>query len=177
MTTLVYLVSAESRINITGLSCREAAEKLAGKLGKTSITELMSGKRQGANGWHIEKEEQRPIEMTFYPPAPLASGEHNRYSKTGVEYVGTGKRRPHRQPMEIRLTLTPQGVTGKQMCSGDYRKLLDTIAQRDGQEIGEIASRLGWSRQAVQSVAHRAVHSGMIVKTRKSGAFFGKKEN
>ena len=175
MTTLVYLVSAESRINITGLSCREAAEKLAGKLGKTSVTELMSGKRQEAKGWHIEKEKQRPIEMTFYPPDPLASGKPNRYSKTGVEYVGLGKIRPRRKPMDIRLTLTPQGVIDKQMCSGDYRRLLDTIAQKDSQEVGEIASRLGWSRQAVQSVAHRAVHSGMIVKTRKSGAFFGKK--
>ena len=177
MTTLVYLVSAESRINITGLSCREAADKLAGKLGKTSITELMSGKRQEAKGWRIERQEQRPVETTFYPPAVLASGKPNRYSKTGLEYVGTGKSRPHRQPMEIRLSITPQGVTGKYMCKGDYRRLLDTIAQKEGQEVGEIASRLGWSRQTVQSVAHRAIHSGMIAKVRKGNPFFGKKEN
>ena len=113
--------------------------------------------------------------MKKQAPIVPAPGKTSRYSKQGIEYVGTGKIRPRRKPMDIRLTLTPQGVTGKQMCSGDYRKLLDTIAQRDGQEIGEIASRLGWSRQAVQSVAHRAVHSGLIIKTRKSGAFFGKK--
>lgn len=103
------------------------------------------------------------------------AGKPSRYSKAGIEYVGTGKIRPHRQPMEIRLTLTPQGVVDKQMCTGDYRKLLDTIAQKENQEVGDIASRLGWSRQAVQAVAHRAVHSGLIIKTRKSGAFFGKK--
>lgn len=177
MSSLVYLVSAESQINITGLSCREAAEKLAGRMGKTSITELMSGKRQEAKGWRIERQEQRPVEVMFYPPAMPASGKPSRYSKRGVEYVGTGKSRPHRQPMDIRLSLTPQGVTGKYMCKGDYRRLLDTVAQREGQEVGEIASRLGWSRQTVQSVAHRAIHAGMIVKARKGNPFFGKKGN
>lgn len=176
MSTLTFIVSSSSKIDITGLSCREAAEKLAGKLGKTSITELMSGKRSEAKGWHIEKEEPRPVEMTFYPPATLPRGNPSRYNKAGVEYVGTGKIRPHRQPMEIRLSLTPQGVAGKYMCKGDYRRLLDTIAQKEGQEVGEIASRLGWSRQAVQAVAHRAIHSGMIAKTRKGNPFFGKKE-
>ena len=102
-------------------------------------------------------------------------GKTSRYNKQGVEYVGTGKIRPRRKPMDIRLTLTPQGVVDKQMCTGDYRRLLDVVAQKDSQEVSEIAFRLGWSRQAVQAVAHRAVHSGMIVKTRKSGAFFGKK--
>ena len=102
-------------------------------------------------------------------------GKTSRYNKQGVEYVGTGKIRPRRKPMDIRLTLTQQGVIDKQMCSGDYRRLLDTVAQKESQEVGELASRLGWSRQAVQSVAHRAVHSGLIIKTRKSGAFFGAK--
>lgn len=113
--------------------------------------------------------------MKKQTPIVPEAGMPSRYNKHGVEYVGTGKSRPHRQPMEIRLSLTPQGVAGKYMCKGDYRRLLDVIAQKEGQEIGEIAARLGWSRQTVQLVAHRAIHSGMIAKTRKGNPFFGKK--
>lgn len=183
MSTFTYIVSAGSRIDITGLSCRQAADKLAGRLGKTSITELMSGKRQEAKGWHIEMIDAKPAEAMYKKAGNIKREvEHkgeiiqvHRANKQGIDFVGTGTVRK-RNPMQIRVTLTPAGVNGKFSARGDWRKMLDAIGQRPAQEYSEIAQRLGWSRDAVQMLCNKAAAQGWLTKEKKSGAIFGKKE-
>lgn len=185
MPTITYIVSAGSRIEITGLSCRQAAYKLAGRLGKTSITELMSGKRQEAKGWRIETIEAKPADDATKQLKKAGNikreveykGEItqvHRANKQGINFVGTGTIRK-RNPMQIRVTLTPAGADGKFSARGDWRKMLDIIGQRPAQEYSEIAQRLGWSRDAVQMLCNKAAAQGWLTKDKKSGAIFGKK--
>lgn len=186
MPTITHLVSGTTKVDITGLSCRQAADKLAGRLGKTSITELMSGKRQEAKGWHIETVEAKPADHATKQLKKtgniLREVEHkgeiiqvHRANKQGINFVGTGTIRK-RNPMQIRVTLTPAGANGKFTARGDWRKMLDIIGQRPAQEYSEIAQRLGWSRDAVQMLCNKAAAQGWLTKNKKSGAIFGKKE-
>lgn len=169
-----FLISAESRIDITNLSARAAAAIVAGKLGKTSLTELLSGKRAESKGWSIshEEEKQAPIEHVI---SPNVQDTIKRANKLGVNSVGKKGIR-QRNPMKINCLPTAAFQSARYMATKDYRKFLDVIAMRPGAEYGEIGQTLQWSRDAVASYAARARRLGVITMERHSGAIYGRKE-
>lgn len=169
-----FLVSDSSRIDITGLSTREAAALVAGRLGKTSLTELMSGKRVESKGWRISREEEKqiPIERVF---SPSLQDTVKRANKIGINSIGKKGIR-QRNPMKINCLPTAAFNSARYMATKDYRRFLDAIAMRPGAEYSEIASRLNWSRDAVATYAARAKRLGVITMERHSGAIYGRKE-
>ena len=169
-----YLISADSRIDITGLSTREAASLVAGRLGKTSLTEILSGKRAEAKGWRISREEEKkePVERVF---SPSVQDTIKRANKLGINSIGKQGIR-QRNPMRINCLPTAAFASARYMATKDYRRFLDVIAMRPGAEYSEIASRLNWSRDAVATYAARAKRLGVITTERNSGAIYGRKE-
>ena len=170
-----FLISADSRIDITGLSTREAAALVAGNLGKTSLTELMSGKRAESKGWHVSKEEEAKQE----PASPVINSQLQdtikRANKLGINSIGKKGIR-QRNPMRINCLPTAAFASARYMATKDYRRFLDVIAMRPGAEYSEIGQVLRWSRDAVASYAARAKRLGVITMERHSGAIYGRKE-
>ena len=170
-----FLVSSSNRIDITGLSTREAAALVAGRLGKTSLTELISGKRAESKGWSISREEEKkePIKHEINPQLHETI---KRANKLGINSIGKKGIR-QRNPMKINCLPTAAFNSARYMATKDYRRFLDVIAMRPGAEYSEIGKVLQWSRDTVASYAARAKRLGVITMERHSGAIYGRTES
>lgn len=138
--------SAGFCVPVEGMSIRQIAalDGVKGSIGKTSITELVSGKREESKGWKIVDVPEKPIQK-----APEQSEKIARANRYGVEYCGQGKQR-QRLPMVCKCTITAAGKAWLAQ-RGNLPDSLPAAALRQcqGKEYSEIAKALGWSRDLV----------------------------
>ena len=169
-----FLISSESRIDITGLSTREAAALVTGKLGKTSLTELLSGKRVESKGWSISREEEKqaPVQVL----SPNVQETIKRANKLGINSIGKKGIR-QRNPMRINCTITEAGKAWLAQ-RGNLPDNLSAAALRQchGKEYSEIAKTLGWSRDLVAIKLAPMRTMGLVTVEKRSGAIYGRKE-
>lgn len=136
---------------------------LAGSIGKTSLSELITGKRKEAKGFKVVEIEK-----------PLIA------NKLGVESVGTGKIRT-RKPMKIYVSpLNSRGLNDR-MENTDFGMFLKNVytstkAHAGKVEYNQLAESLGWSRNMIAIYAARARKLGFVDVERESNCVWNKGE-
>ena len=134
---------------------------LAGAIGKTSLSELITGKRKEAKGFRV-----------MDVPAPLIA------NKLAVESVGTGKLRT-RKPMKIFVSpLNSRGLNDR-MENTDFGMFLKNVytsakAQGGKVEYNQLAESLGWSRNMISVYSARARKLGFVKVERESNCVWSK---
>ena len=134
---------------------------LAGTIGKTSLSELITGKRKEAKGFKVVEIE-----------TPLIA------NKCGIETVGTGKLRT-RKPMRIYVSpLNSRGLNDR-MENTDFGMFLKSVytsakAQGGKVEYNQLAEGLGWSRNMVAIYSARARKLGFVKVERESNCVWTK---
>lgn len=132
-----------------------------GQIGKTSLSELVTGKRKESKGFRIVECE-----------APKIA------NKLGVETVGTGKLR-QRKPMKIYIKPLHGRGLNERSEGTDFRQFLTAVyhaakAQGGRVEYSAIAENLGWSRNMVAIYSARAKRLGFVDTMRESNCVWQK---
>ena len=128
---------------------------LAGNIGKTSILEMLRGKRSEAKGFKIVEVEKPKIA-----------------NKLAVESVGTGKMR-QRKPMQIYVKPTIERGISSSMKDSDFKTFLQSVysvakSDANGVEYSRLADSLGWSRNMIAIYSARAQKLGYVETERQS---------
>ena len=128
---------------------------LSGNIGKTSILEMLRGKRKEAKGYKIVEVEKPKIA-----------------NKLAVESVGTGKQR-QRKPMMVYVKPTNERGISPCMKDSDFKTFLQSVysgakSDANGVEYSKLADSLGWSRNMIAIYSARAQKLGYVQTERQS---------
>lgn len=153
--------------DITGLSAGKIAsmEGIDGRIGKTSILEMLRDHSISRKGWSIREEEEKPTKEEPAERIPAAN-------KLGIK--APTKELRNRKPAIIKYY--PTDKLESSYHAGDFGRYLNIIKSRPGIEASELADRLGWSRNLVMILAGKARASGLIHQQKESQAINTKRK-